>query len=260
MRLYTLGRHFNESLTGTKSMHASYGFCIQKSKSKHPNIKPFLTFRLEKTQFCEELQPVMGQKHRKWLKEVGTWLFELLNGENGPEFRRALLELAPQAPSGLAWSYKHPESSASLSHTLLSSWIERKETPLNVRAEFQKGKHNAGFMQELMKELLESGEEELARKFAELSGSSGSTTPSFERKMKRLARGESFQCPECGEFFSTTLVRWCAFLDHIKTEHPHAPKPERCDCLVDVEEDGMVKPVVALNFYYRRGGRFHRKK
>lgn len=192
----------------------------------------------------------MGQK-RKWkegVNEVGAWLLQLLSSENGSQLRTALLELAPQAPSGLAWSYKHPRSSATLSHALLSNWIKRNETPANVRAVFENGEKNSQFILNLMREVLESGEEDLARKFAELNGSSGITTQTFNKKMKKLARGESFQCPECGELFSTTMMKWGTFLDHIKTKHPDAPKPKRTACLVDVDQDGMVKPFAALNF------------
>ena len=110
--------------------------------------------------------------------------------------------------------------------------LENREAPPSIQKEFEDGAQSANFVQNVMRGVLESGEEELARKYAELSRSSSSTTQKFNRKMKKLAHGESFQCPECGELFSTVTVKWGAFLQHLRDNHPEAPKPQRSALLM----------------------------
>ena len=73
-----------------------------------------------------------------------------------------------------------------------------------------------------------------------------------------LSHGESFQCSECGDLFLTTMVKWGAFLEQVKENHPGAKKPQRSERLVDV--DGNVKPSGQKHNQFRRGGGFKRKR
>ena len=131
--------------------------------------------------------------------------------------------------------------------------LENREAPPSIQKEFEDGAQSANFVQNVMRGVLESGEEELARKYAELSRSSSSTTQKFNRKMKKLAHGESFQCPECGELFSTVTVKWGAFLQHLRDNHPEAPKPQRSALLM------LMRPSSATpSGKFRRGGCFRK--
>ena len=108
-----------------------------------------------------------------------------------------------------------------------------------------------------MRAVLESGEEDLA-KYAELSAASKAVSREFNKKMRELEHGESFQCSECGDLFLTTMVKWGAFREQVKENHPGEKKPQRSECLVDV--DGNVKPPGQKHNEFRRGGGFKPKR
>ena len=48
------------------------------------------------------------------------------------------------------------------------------------------------------------------------------------RSSKYIA-GQAYRCPSCARLFSLHAHKWGDFLDHIKTEHPQVPKPNRKD-------------------------------
>ena len=161
----------------------------------------------------------------------------------------------------MEWSLKDPQTSASLCHTFLTEWISvDRGAPPEVRAAWDEYCGSAEFVKNVMREVLESGEEDLARKYAELSAASTEVSRGFNKKMRKLGSGESFQCPECGDLFLTTMVKWGAFLEHLKQNHPGATKPQRLECLVDVDQDGNVKPSGQKHNRFRRGGGFKPKR
>ena len=109
----------------------------------------------------------------------------------------------------------------------------------------------------MMREVLESGEEDVA-KYAEVFAASKAVGRELNKKMRELKHGESFQCSECGDLFLATMVKWGAFLEQVKENHPGAKKPQRSECLVDV--DGNVKPSGQKHNQFRCGGGFKPKR
>ena len=54
------------------------------------------------------------------------------------------------------------------------------------------------------------------------------------------------------------MVKWGAFLEQVKENHPAAKKPQRSECLVDVY--GNVMPSGQKHNQFRRGGGFKPKR